>query len=700
MGACRRKGIFRLAAVFVFVLGMLFLIADPAQAVGNYGSNTNSVAYSTNNPFRNFKGQCTWYAWGRALEKTGVKLSHRGHAKTWISGSTSTPRANSVAVWTNGTYGHVAFVETVKDGKIYISEYNRGSNRKYSEGYIRLSDGYYVPTYNGQTGAYKCGVPNGYLYCGKVGGGPKLSGKKQVSVTKGYYILQYAGNTRYLDVDSTSKKDCANIWIWNPNDSGAQVFAIGRNSANTGYNIQNVVSGKNLDTAGNLSGAGHNVIQYKGNGVKGQQWIMEDAGGGYVYIRNLYGYYLDVVNGVNANGTNVRVWGYNGSNAQKWKLIRVSGKPKTVTKGQYRVQSAIGGKYLDVYAGKTNNGNNVQLYNRSDNSDSQRFYIDRNKANSAHNIIYRKAGKFLDTDTNRTGKQNVILWPGNGVFGQQWVIEDAGNGYVYIRNLYGYYLDVVGGVNANGTNVQVYPYNGSNAQKWKLIPTYNVAYNPNSGEGTMQSITVDLTSNGSNFSAVSKFTRKGYRQIGWKVEKKSNGKSYFIVQSGNGWAWKENTKVDERKIYYNTTHFYFGKNDIASGDTIQLFPTWQKVEEENTKEPVTNSEANTSKSSVKKDQPMIVKATTKLVKVKALKKKTQTVTPISIKKAQGKVTYKLVSGDAKSKKVLKLNKKTGKVTVKKGTKKGTYKLKVKVLSAGTKEHKAGDKTVTITVRAK
>lgn len=695
MGACRRKGIFRLAAVFVFVLGILLtmgVITEKVDAANPKTVSQDRIKSYFNSQVgqRKLSGYCLKFCDDgyASLGFTNTRYkSARTMANTYALNKSKNPPVGAYVFWGGTANGHVGV--SVGDG-IVATQGGVGAGKPIAkmnvDNWCRIAG-----TYLGWC------MPRGLTVSG---GGPKLSGKKQVSVTKGYYILQYAGNTRYLSVDSTSKKDCANIWIWNPYDSGAQVFAIGRNSANTGYNIQNVVSGKNLDTAGNLSGAGHNVIQFKGNGVKGQQWIMEDAGGGYVYIRNLYGYYLDVVNGVNANGTNVRVWGYNGSNAQKWKLIRVSGKSKTVTKGQYRVQSAIGGKYLDVYAGKTNNGNNVQLYNRSDNSDSQRFYIDRNKANSAHNIIYRKEGKFLDTDTNRTGKQNVILWPGNGVFGQQWVIEDAGNGYVYIRNLYGYYLDVVGGVNANGTNVQVYPYNGSNAQKWKLIPTYNVAYNPNSGEGTMQSITVDLTSNGSNFSAVSKFTRKGYRQIGWKVEKKSNGKSYFIVQSGNGWAWKENTKVDERKIYYNTTHFYFGKNDIASGDTIQLFPTWQKVEEENTKEPVTNSEANTSKSSVKKDQPMIVKATTKLVKVKALKKKTQTVTPISIKKAQGKVTYKLVSGDAKSKKVLKLNKKTGKVTVKKGTKKGTYKLKVKVLSAGTKEHKAGDKTVTIIVKAK
>ena len=72
----------------------------------------------------------------------------------------------------------------------------------------------------------------------------------------------------------------------------------------------------------------------------------------------------------------------------------------------------------------------------------------------------------------------------------------------------------------------------------------------------------------------------------------------------------------------------------------------------------------------KEANPMKVKSTAKTVKVKKLKKKALTVTPLKVTYAKGKVTYKVVGGNAKSKKALKLNTKTGKVTVKKKTKKG------------------------------
>lgn len=98
--------------------------------------------------------------------------------------------------------------------------------------------------------------------------------------------------------------------------------------------------------------------------------------------------------------------------------------------------------------------------------------------------------------------------------------------------------------------------------------------------------------------------------------------------------------------------------------------------------------------------PMKVKVTTKTVKVKTLKKKALVVTPMKVTYAKGKVTYKVVGGNAKSKKALALNKKTGKVTVKKKTKKGKYQIKVKVTAAGTTAYKALSKTVTVTVKAK
>ncbi len=72
-----------------------------------------------------------------------------------------------------------------------------------------------------------------------------------------------------------------------------------------------------------------------------------------------------------------------------------------------------------------------------------------------------------------------------------------------------------------------------------------------------------------------------------------------------------------------------------------------------------------------------------------------------IQKARGKVTYKLKSVSRKKfKKYFKVNAKTGKITVRKGLKKGTYKLKVRVKDAGTKWYRQSTKTVTVKIRVR
>ena len=99
--------------------------------------------------------------------------------------------------------------------------------------------------------------------------------------------------------------------------------------------------------------------------------------------------------------------------------------------------------------------------------------------------------------------------------------------------------------------------------------------------------------------------------------------------------------------------------------------------------------------------PLTIKAKTVKVKFSAVKKKAQTLAVSKVitfsKKGQGTLSYAKVSGNKK----ITLNKKNGKVTVAKGLKKGTYKVKVKVKAAGNANYKASAyKTVTFKIQVK
>lgn len=80
-----------------------------------------------------YKGQCTWLAFGRALEVSGRELP-TGNAQTWLSSAVamgfttgSRPAPNSVVVLAGRKYGHVAYVESWDGEKITISEGNIGN---------------------------------------------------------------------------------------------------------------------------------------------------------------------------------------------------------------------------------------------------------------------------------------------------------------------------------------------------------------------------------------------------------------------------------------------------------------------------------------------------------------------------------------------------------------------------------------------
>ncbi len=103
--------------------------------------------------------------------------------------------------------------------------------------------------------------------------------------------------------------------------------------------------------------------------------------------------------------------------------------------------------------------------------------------------------------------------------------------------------------------------------------------------------------------------------------------------------------------------------------------------------------------------PMTVKAKTVKLKAKKLKKKKQTIKrtkAITIKGARGKLTYTKVKVNKKKKiaKKFTVNKKTGKITVKKGVKKGTYRVTIRVTAAGTADYKPLSRTVTVKIRVR
>ncbi|MBR3146956.1 MAG: hypothetical protein IKF54_02305 [Eubacterium sp.] len=98
----------------------------------------------------------------------------------------------------------------------------------------------------------------------------------------------------------------------------------------------------------------------------------------------------------------------------------------------------------------------------------------------------------------------------------------------------------------------------------------------------------------------------------------------------------------------------------------------------------------------KAKNPVKVSASMKTVKYSALKKAKMITAPLTVNNAAGTVRYSRVSGSKK----LTINKKNGKITIKKGTRKGTYRIKVKITADGDVNHLSASQKVSAAVRVK
>jgi len=101
-----------------------------------------------------------------------------------------------------------------------------------------------------------------------------------------------------------------------------------------------------------------------------------------------------------------------------------------------------------------------------------------------------------------------------------------------------------------------------------------------------------------------------------------------------------------------------------------------------------------------------MKARGKTVKIKQSQVKKQAkvikrTKAIKITGAKGKVTYKLTGVSKKKyRKYFKVAKNTGKLTVKKGIRKGSYKVRIKVMASGDRAFKSASTAVTVKIRVK
>ena len=249
------------------------------------------------------------------------------------------------------------------------------------------------------------------------------------------------------------------------------------------YSVASALSsGSVLDAAGAGTADGTAAQVYSANGTDAQAWVVEDAGAGYVTVRNAAsGLALDVPGADASSGAQLQLWTPNGSWAQRWVAVRDG--------SGIRLVSALSDSLsVDLPGASTADGSRLQLY--SDNGTAAQRWsfepaktvrqrVDELAAANAGTVApgtYSVAsalssGSVLDAAGAGTADGTAAqVYSANGTDAQAWVVEDAGAGYVTVRNAAsGLALDVPGADASSGAQLQLWTPNGSWAQRWVAV---------------------------------------------------------------------------------------------------------------------------------------------------------------------------------------------------------------------------------------
>lgn len=140
----------------------------------------------------------------------------------------------------------------------------------------------------------------------------------------------------------------------------------------------------------------------------------------------------------------------------------------TFADGLYYINAvAKNSSSIEIAGGGTTDGVRTQLFEHN-NTPAQQFRL-RRLSDGAYEITSVKSGKVLDVEGGNAGNGAVVRqWTANGSSAQRWFVRDSGSGY-YIQSALGnWVLDLSGGYSANKTPVALFTPNNTTAQKFVL----------------------------------------------------------------------------------------------------------------------------------------------------------------------------------------------------------------------------------------
>lgn len=145
----------------------------------------------------------------------------------------------------------------------------------------------------------------------------------------------------------------------------------------------------------------------------------------------------------------------------------------TISNGDYHIISAKDNNYcLNVSYNSTDSGANIQIH-KGVKYDEDKYSVVTvtHMGNGYYKLVMKNSGKAIDVSGGGTANgTNVQQYNDNGSDAQRWVIKDAGDGYYYIiSKCSNKALDIDSGTMDDYRNVQVWQEGQGAHQKWKFL---------------------------------------------------------------------------------------------------------------------------------------------------------------------------------------------------------------------------------------
>ena len=320
------------------------------------------------------------------------------------------------------------------------------------------------------------------------------------SAVRGNPIVGFYQNGSYVQLQEG--RDYTVSYANNTNAGEARITVTGKGFykgtiSRTFYIVNNVIrdSTYTLQSSGNTSlvmdvinaskSSGAQLQIYADNNTLGQQYVIKRQANGYYTIQNKNsGLYLtsDADWRKIENGLKLTQQRYKNSGSCLW-MIRA-------TSNGYVISSSINSQYvLDVTGGYFTNNSKLQLYTRNGTKAQAWKLMDleliareidqlaaanKDVVNDGYYIIRSTLNPNQVLDASNAGTANgtnIQIYTSNGTEAQLFQVSHSGNFLKITNTNSGKVLDIAGGARQPGSNIRLFDWNGSKAQLWIAVQT-------------------------------------------------------------------------------------------------------------------------------------------------------------------------------------------------------------------------------------